>query len=489
MSEKNRFGKLLKHLMAAAELKYYTLAQELQYDVSYISKWTGGQMLPAEKYAPKILEGISNCIVLRCSSEAAERLMEDYQVNTLDDLKQAILDNLEAEYNYVRQHQNGGGNEAASGVEFWPELKMAQFVSQMQHPVLRRVNGLDIVGVFDILSVGREYQRRLTDSQNKHVSKGMWYQNVHYHMVISVEEKNMDCPHDIIFLVDLLNRNQCIDFYLYGNDTATGKAVLVVGDDYMISGMLADREQCVSVVTSELSEYCRSMYRSMKALCRREDLLFRKTSMKEMLLKHEYVHGLFALRQQWVIGHLTEHFLPEDLFEEIAEQIKADSGTEKVVSMAELRSIHRIIRNALEKFRIRLLFYRTTFYNLAVDNELAFFNYKVHLTQKQVIRCLEYFIELCRDHPYLEIKMVPGKLIPNMEYSSSPCIFLCDTISHIRLVGDYNNMYIVNRNDMKKAFTKFFDEFWEDREGALITERDKIIASVRYIISGIGGNN
>ena len=49
MSEKNRFGKLLKHLMAAAELKYYTLAQELQYDVSYISKWTGGQMLPAEK--------------------------------------------------------------------------------------------------------------------------------------------------------------------------------------------------------------------------------------------------------------------------------------------------------------------------------------------------------------------------------------------------------------------------------------------------------
>ena len=240
MSEKNRFGKLLKHLMAAAELKYYTLAQELQYDVSYISKWTGGQMLPAEKYAPKILKGISNCIVLRCSSEAAERLMQDYQVNTLDDLKQAILDNLEAEYNYVRQHQNGGGNEIVSGVQFWPELKMVQFVSQMQHPVLRRVNGLDIIGVFDILSVGREYQRRLTDSQNKHVPKGMWYQNVHYHMVISVQEKNMDCPHDIIFLVDLLKRNQCIDFYLYGNDMATGKAVLVVGDDYMISGMLVD---------------------------------------------------------------------------------------------------------------------------------------------------------------------------------------------------------------------------------------------------------
>ena len=46
MKDKNRFSSLLKHLMAVAKLKNYTLAKELQYDESYISKWITGSLLP-----------------------------------------------------------------------------------------------------------------------------------------------------------------------------------------------------------------------------------------------------------------------------------------------------------------------------------------------------------------------------------------------------------------------------------------------------------
>ena len=49
MEEKNRFSSLLEQLMIIADVKNYTLASELQYDVSYISKWVSGRMLPAEK--------------------------------------------------------------------------------------------------------------------------------------------------------------------------------------------------------------------------------------------------------------------------------------------------------------------------------------------------------------------------------------------------------------------------------------------------------
>ena len=49
MGKKNRFSYLLERLMLAADLKNYTLAMELQYDVSYISKWVSGKVLPAEK--------------------------------------------------------------------------------------------------------------------------------------------------------------------------------------------------------------------------------------------------------------------------------------------------------------------------------------------------------------------------------------------------------------------------------------------------------
>lgn len=39
MEDKNRFSILLEHLLEVAEVKNYTLAKRLQYDVSYISKW------------------------------------------------------------------------------------------------------------------------------------------------------------------------------------------------------------------------------------------------------------------------------------------------------------------------------------------------------------------------------------------------------------------------------------------------------------------
>ena len=44
MEDKNRFSILLEHLLEVAEVKNYTLAKRLQYDVSYISKWVSGRM-------------------------------------------------------------------------------------------------------------------------------------------------------------------------------------------------------------------------------------------------------------------------------------------------------------------------------------------------------------------------------------------------------------------------------------------------------------
>ena len=484
MAEKNRFSKLLKHLMSVAEVKNYTLAQELQYDVSYISKWTSGQMIPSEKYEKKILKGISECIVKGCGQEAAEKLMQDYQVDNAQDLKLAVLDNLEAEYFYVRELQNNAGVDVAPKTFFYPEMKLAQYIAKMRHPVLRRVNALDVVAALDIFAMEREYQLQIAEEKNKHVPKGKWYQDVHYAMVVDVQGDKLDYRYDIIYLVDLMERNNCIDFQLYGSPQAAGRAVFVVQDDYAISGMLVSKDQCMSVVITEDQENCSVMYRNLKELCNRDRLLFRKTSMREMLIKHEYVHALLALKQQWFIGHLTEHFLPDDLFDEIAEML--DDGEEGAPNKEQLRNIHRMSKNIIEESRIRILIYRTAFYNLVVDHELDFFNCRVRLTSEQIVRYLKHFLELCRKHPELEIKMISGRLISDIEYSTRQCIFLSDTISYLRLNGDFNNMYIINRMDMREAFGKMFKEFWETQDSnVLISDKETIIANIEHVLSGV----
>ena len=92
MEDKNRFSILLEHLLEVAEVKNYTLAKRLQYDVSYISKWVSGRMLPAKKTEKRVMEGISACVVDEATDDGRNLLLREYSVSIPSDLKAAIYE-------------------------------------------------------------------------------------------------------------------------------------------------------------------------------------------------------------------------------------------------------------------------------------------------------------------------------------------------------------------------------------------------------------
>lgn len=485
ISGKNRFSRLLKYLITVAGVKNYVLAQDLQYDVSYISKWTSGQVLPSEKNEKKILMEISRCIIDRCHADGLNKLFCEYQVETQDDLKLAIFDNLEAEYFYVKKIQDKDWTDGNSKTFFYPEMKLATYIEKMQHPVLRRVNALEVIGIFDIFSIGREYQLQIAEAKNKHVPKGKWYKDVHFSMVINIHYPTFNRKTDVIFLIDLLDKNCCIDFHLYESSQAHGKAIFAVKNDYCISGMLTGEDHCLSVTITEDCKNCNIIYQNLQGFCNREKLLFRKTSMREMLIRHEYVHTLLALKQAWIIGHFTEHFLPEDVFDEIVE--KLDDGTKGIPDKEQLKNIYRMSQNIIKETPIQIMIYKTAFYNLVVDHEFDFFNCRTRLSTKQVSRCLEYFLDICRNYPSLDIRMISGRFISNIKYNTKQCVFLSDTISYLRLYRDFNNIFIINRLDMASAFRDMFNCYWEDNSGKLITDKKIIMENVSHVLHGVTG--
>ena len=103
--EKNRFSQMLEQLLTLAEIKNVALAKALQYDVSYISKWVSGRMLPAEKTKRNVLHRISGEIIRLSSKSGKENLYALYQVENESQLENVIFDNLEAEYDYVQGMQ------------------------------------------------------------------------------------------------------------------------------------------------------------------------------------------------------------------------------------------------------------------------------------------------------------------------------------------------------------------------------------------------
>lgn len=483
MTEKNRFSKLLKHLMSVAEVKNYTLSQQLQYDVSYISKWTSGQMLPSEKYEKKILHGISECIVSECGENAREKLIADYQVEDSKQLMMAIFDHLEAEYHYAKELQESGNLSGDTKINYMPEVTLSQYIAKMRHPVLRRVNSLEIVSALDIFAMEREYQLQITQLENGHVVKGKGYPDVHYSMLVDIQKEQWDYIYDTIFLVYLLGKNSCVDFNLYGGPQAHGRTIFVVKDEYSISGMLMGRDHCISVVTSENADICDTLYHNLIALCNREMLLFRKITMQEMLMDNEYIHGMLSLRQSWIIGHLTEHFLPEDVFEEIMEKLeKTEKG---VVKPEQLRDIYHMTSRIVEESDIRILIYKTTFYNLIVDREIDFYNSRIQLTAAQQMRCLEYFLDLCCNHANMQINMIEGRIITDLEYNDRHCLFLSEMISYLRLDETQNNLLLINRVDMREKFSRTFDVIWQSDSKGIVRDKQVILANIRHVMQGI----
>ena len=80
-----------------------------------------------------------------------------------------------------------------------------------------------------------------------------------------------------------------------------------------------DQNHCLSVTTIEDETLSSELYHKLKSLCNKESLLIRKTSIEAMIRSHEYEHALFSQNPACLLAHFTEHFLPDDLHEELLE--------------------------------------------------------------------------------------------------------------------------------------------------------------------------
>lgn len=484
MEKKNRFSDLLEQLMARAELKNYTLAQECQYDVSYISKWVSGRMLPAEKSSEKVLHTISRCIVDGLSEENLENLLFDYQVDNSDDLKEAIFDNLEAEYNYVKDLKKTTGAEVAPGTLFFAELPLLQFITRMKHPVLRRVKELEVVSVVDILALDHEYRLMIAEIENEHLSERREYPTVKFSMMINIDIGEKNCMYDCIFLMNLLMNYSNVDFRLYGETHAYGKIAFSVKNGYAISGMLFDNNHCMGVIMSEDQNDCNKLYEKLKSLCTREKLLFRRTSMKSMLVHYDYIKTMLSTNLRCLVGQMSEYFLSEDLFEEILSQ---EDEKEWCVDFDLLRKTQGLTKSVFEEAKMKIMIYESAFTNFAVSGELDFYNHKIILNAEQRLKYLEYLLSTLKNNPKLEIKLINGGFVADFQYAEKPTLFMSDLVSYLRLDNHYykNNIMILNGPSINSMFDQFYEEIWEKEKEVVVDDRKEIINNIHHFMKSV----
>lgn len=484
MKHKNRFSNLLEHLMDVAELKNASLAKELQYDVSYISKWLGGQ-LPSPKTDEAVMQGISRCVARQSSEAGRQALLSDYQVSSLRDLEGAIHDHLMAEYTYVRNTQKDMENAVSPKTLFFPKLNMRQYLTRMNHPVLRRVKSLNIMALMDLMAMDREYRMQIARIESRSSSQQWSYPDVHFSMIIDLNTLHKDNVYDVVFLLNMLTDMTRIDFHLYGARNAYGRAIFAVKNEFSISAMLTQSQDCMSVVVSEDPDNSNTIYYAIQALCRRERLLVRKISMEEMLTGNIYARSLIATNQRLLFGHLTEHFVPDSLLETIMEDLGEQHTP--VVSAERMRWIHSLSKRRFEELPIQILFYEAALSSFAVEGVVDFYNMKIKLTPAQRLDYIRNLRRMLQNNHNLEVRLIYGRLFHDFQYNANQYVFLTSGNSFLSLGGQEcrDSLYIINHADMHEAFNCFYNEVWNNREDVVISDRDEVLCYIDHIVQQI----
>ena len=464
MKERNRFGNLLKHLMAVAKLKNYTLAKELQYDESYISKWVTGSLLPTEKSRDKVFRDISRCVVASLDEDSRNLLFSEYQVDQNSDLEDAIYDNLEAEFDYVMNLKDSAGPEAAMKTLFFPELTLAQFLKRMRHPVLRQVKSLDVIMATDILSLDRHYQLSLAElenSTNVNVTQRS-YPGVHFTMLINLDVPESNNVDNVEFLQNLLTNLANVDFNLYASHQTQGKILFSVRDAYSISGMIMDENHCLAVTATEEVKNCNALYDRLQSLCNQETLIVRRTSAERLLASNEYMQYSFSRNQRWCMSMVTEQFIPDDIFEELAGKFCARHPN---VDREKLSRIHKLSSSVMESVKLRMLLNENGLNEFAVTGMMDFFGDKMYLNPEQRLKCLEYAAHLPERNPHLDFRMLRSGNKSELNHIPHPTLFLSDVQCYMRILrsGPVNNLSMLNSQQVCNMFCAYFDEIWADK--------------------------
>lgn len=476
----NAFGKRLEQLMLLSGQKNTALAEFLGYDVSYISKWIGAKSIPAIKNRDDILLKISTFIAQNLPNDAIGRVREIVNDDGGQELYLSIKESLFQAYNEslgIDSHVAEKHND----IEFIvaPGFSKIFFDEHLSHMSFQKE--ADISMVVDLHSLEHSVKLKLAGIDKGHFRITKMRSDIRYHMSIYLNAEKMDIVYDTILMIHMLTGYSFIDFELYKSKNARGKLDYVVNGQYAILGSLKDNGQCRYITHVSDTGLANQLYQSYTAEENQENLLFQKSDMHKLLMNHTYMQSLLAPDVNWLLGHMTEQFIPNDLLEEILGTAEDDWLHTEIVK------VHMLMNNVFEAKNINIMFYESAIYNFMLNGEMDFYNTRVIMGKQQRISCLEYMRKIVTEKNNIHISMIEGGFSDDFRYITNPCVFLSETVGYLRLENkNYtNNILVVKDKELMGIFKTFYTEIWNNRCDVVTSDRNRILERIDYYISSL----
>ena len=493
------FGKNIEKLIQFSGQKNYSLAKELGYDVSYISKWISGTMLPASKNIKNICEKTAKFVVDNATEIHKCEILAYYKLDinkysSDESIIQYIQDMLNESYlfssqkkankNYIKVGKENT-EQCNSLLYIKPRLLKKHLDEDIMDLTKKEIKN-DVILLADLFSLGKDDKLHIAGIRSGSTIKTEM-KNVRIRFLISFDENADDIIFNTILLMNMIKIYSNINFTFYSCKHAQYSLTSVIKENSFTYTVYTDTKQCLFTNVSQDKKVVQDIYESLEEMIEtRSRITFLEKNPREIILEKNYIEYMIGRDLRWLIGNMSELFMPSDLFLEIGKIVFGES--KEIVD--ELKNIDAILQNAIYKSNIQILMYENAIRQYISNGILSFFNTTITLSLEQRQRHIEYMEKILKENEDIDIKLINGNLVDDFKNKENPTAYLSRNINIIKgnfdEYSEYENKYLIIRdNRLDNIFKRFFKEVWESERYNISKFKEEAIIRISDLLNYI----
>ena len=493
------FGKNIEKLIQFSGQKNYSLAKELGYDVSYISKWISGTMLPASKNIKNICEKTAKFVVDNATEIHKCEILAYYKLDinkysSDESIIQYIQDMLNESYlfssqkkankNYIKVGKENT-EQCNSLLYIKPRLLKKHLDEDIMDLTKKEIKN-DVILLADLFSLGKDDKLHIAGIRSGSTIKTEM-KNVRIRFLISFDENAEDIIFNTILLMNMIKIYSNINFTFYSCKHAQYSLTSVIKENSFTYTVYTDTKQCLFTNVSQDPKVVQDIYESLEEMIEtRSRITFLEKNPREIILEKNYIEYMIGRDLRWLIGNMSELFMPSDLFLEIGKIVFGES--KEIVD--ELKNIDAILQNAIYKSNIQILMYENAIRQYISNGRLSFFNTTITLSLEQRQRHIEYMEKILKENEDIDIKLINGNLVDDFKNKENPTAYLSRNINIIKgnfdEYSEYENKYLIIRdNRLDNIFKRFFKEVWESERYNISKFKEEAIIRISDLLNYI----
>lgn len=480
------FGELLEKLLYLSNQKKSTLARELGYDVSYISKWINGKNLPTQKNAVGICKATAEFIVNSLTQASIKELIDYFEIETDVSSNEAMAQLLEKSLRdaYIASAGKGSLNiykntrsedNYNSIMHINPRLRK-QYLSKDFGIFMSKSNKVDLIMCANLYKLNNDEKQAIAEMKGV-LKKTSESNDVRVRFLMGFEGSHEDIVFNTILIINMMIMYPDMNYEIYNCDVDSNAILAVIKDRMLHTATFAKDKRCLFTSFSKDKQAVDEMYYSLADILKNQGkLIAEKKSPLELIKDKLYIQYIMGQDLRWLIGTMNEFFMPYELFMEIGKTVFGED--EKILS--ELRQINIFLQNITYISKIKVLIYEAELKRYISSGQLTFFNIPVTLTLEQREAHIQYIKELVSNSENIELKLVEGNFVEDFKEVAEPSLYLSKTMKLAKThPHDGVNDYIfIKDNEFKNLCDELFDVLWTQREDVVISDKEDILERI-----------